>query len=1343
MSPDIATPHRDPDPSFTPQSAVAQVLSPKGEVAGAAFLAAEDVVFTCAHVVRSAGYGPGDVVRLLFPRARGAPQAEGEVLAEPWRPPEDEDVAVIRLRDTPSAVHPLGVGAAAGSQGHRVRSYGFPAQAPPGGHFGYGTAGDLLGGDRLQVISNDLTAGFSGTPLVDDVTGLVIGMVTAIAGRDPNGRGQNIAYATPTETLRRLWPDLALKKVRPYRGLEPFGQQDARWFHGRDEARDAVLASLRRNRRGVLLLGPSGSGKSSLVQAGVLPNLPAGWKATLVRPVTGLPDIPAAEQGTQLLVVIDQFEELLTPAEPDLPTLQRLTELATSYQPVTILLVMRDDFYPRLAELAPDLLKALQPGLLNIPATLSENDLKNIITKPAATAGACFEKGLPARIIVDLLRADDRNGPSGRVSTTLLPLLEKTLTLLWEQREDNRLTSEAYKAIGTLKESLATWRDTAFAEFTPRQRAAAERILSALVRHDETRQTPDTRQRRSLTDLRALAGDPESDTALAVLARHRIITTYREEAELIHDTLIRDWPDLQTWVERDAKFHAWLRRARAQADRGPLQGVDLEEGLDYGEQGRGLPPDVADLLAASRRHRQLRRARAIIVLSSVLAVVVALASVAFVQLQREQTAKQRADAAKRRAESAASAAVADDLITQADRLANWESNPWLALQLASAAVRVHDSPKTRAGLVTLLTTTALVETHRAQIVGFRKNDEPILDEDPLLAVAPNGRTQAKMEGKGISVEGGPVFDKTGSLVEGISFAADSKRLAVGHGDGTMTVWDVSDPDKPRPIGGPVFVTEFDPDDVQFSPDGRMIAVATSHGVTLWTADAPHRKIAVPRLPASVLDALDPDGFRLAFQPGGHQLVAATKAGVVRWDITDPRHPRSLGDPLNGDVAAAFNPNGQVLATSSSTNGVFLWDNTDPSKPRYTGTIPAPQDHGTEDFMYSPDGRRLAVNYSGEHDRSYVWNLARDRPLQPLGKGIASTGLLAVRPDGRALITRGKGDRLHYWDISDPARPVQLTSFHPSIAGGVSALAFDPKGKTLAIGSRHGRVQLWDVSHPANPAMQRAPQNWLDENPEQRLPGDENTGPKITGLSFSEGGRTLDILGQGQLAQWNMDHDTVPLLGPDENGSDIASFSDQTDMFAKVSVAYEGAAPRLLLFRPNTGEAEDLTGGGSTGSALQLSPNGRLLAVGGDDGTLTLWATDGHRGTSHRLNAPATGHATAVSAVAFSPDDSTVATAAEDGTVIIWAATRDGVFPLTGAPVMANKGGVDTMGFTPDGRTLLTTGSDGKLRRWDVAPIADIRKDPVKQACTLGGGGLGKDDWASFIPSLPYRDTCSP
>ncbi|MEU0184328.1 trypsin-like peptidase domain-containing protein [Streptomyces sp. NPDC006207] len=266
------------------QAAVAQILSAEGGVVGAGFLIGPDVVVTCAHVVRAGGHGPGDRVQLVFPRAEWAPQAEGQVLIGPWRASDADDVAIIRLSDVPATVEPLPVGSAAGCRGHWVRSFGFPAQAPPGGHFGYATAGDLLpptdadgGGGLLQLTgANDLTQGFSGGPVVDEVTGLVIGMVTAITAPDGHLRGQSIAYATPTEILRDVWPDLVQREVSPYRGLEPFTAEHTAWFHGRDTAVDTVLSALAENRRALLLLGPSGSGKSSLMQAGVLPALESG-----------------------------------------------------------------------------------------------------------------------------------------------------------------------------------------------------------------------------------------------------------------------------------------------------------------------------------------------------------------------------------------------------------------------------------------------------------------------------------------------------------------------------------------------------------------------------------------------------------------------------------------------------------------------------------------------------------------------------------------------------------------------------------------------------------------------------------------------------------------------------------------------------------------------------------------------------------------------------------------------------------------------------------------------------------------------------------------------------------
>ncbi|MGW7385277.1 S1 family peptidase [Streptomyces sp. NPDC054794] len=239
------------------RNAVAQILGSDEQITGAGFLVAEDLLVTCAHVVEAAGAGPGRQVSLSFPHVDGGRRAEGLVLDGPWRPPGDEDVAMIRLSGSPAGVQPLPLGSAGGCRGHRVRSFGFPAQAPPGGHFGYGTAGDLLPttqsrhGHLQLTAANDLTTGFSGGPVVDELTSLVVGMLTEITAPDAYERGQDIAYVTPTQTLREICPELTLHDVCPYRGLEPFTAEHAQWYKGRTDAvRQGSPCTTKATRRG-------------------------------------------------------------------------------------------------------------------------------------------------------------------------------------------------------------------------------------------------------------------------------------------------------------------------------------------------------------------------------------------------------------------------------------------------------------------------------------------------------------------------------------------------------------------------------------------------------------------------------------------------------------------------------------------------------------------------------------------------------------------------------------------------------------------------------------------------------------------------------------------------------------------------------------------------------------------------------------------------------------------------------------------------------------------------------------------------------------------------------------
>lgn len=886
---------------------VAQVFDSNGGVAGAGFLVGADdadVVVTCAHVVVAAGYGPGDTVWLGFPYRGVAGHVEAEVLAGPWHAPDAGDLAVLRLNTAPADIVPLRLGSAEGCRGHKVRAFGFPAQAPPGGHFGYATAGDLLAngsaaGPLLQLAdANDLTTGFSGGPVIDETSGLVIGMVTSIAAPDQHLKGLSLAYATPTQVLRTAWPDLVERQVRPYRGLEPFTVDHADRFHGRDAAVESLLSALGGQRRLLLLLGPSGAGKSSLVQAGLLPALASGripgsdrWLPVLARPGqdvlaelerAGLPGagteglLPAAERRLaaeprheRLLVVVDQFEELLT--QPDaadgrsphacVAAAKALLEVVDSHAPVTLILVMRDDFYPQLAALAPELLESAAPGLLNVPATLSVPELREIITRPAETVGLRLEDGLPERIITDVLAAH----PARQASITLLPPLELALSQLWERRSDGRLTHHAYQQIGEVTGSLTTWCNTAIAQLPAEHRPTAQRLLTALVRPaDESRAVPATRQQVPLTGLRALAagGDEEHpaaeshfDDVLAALTRYRIVTTGtatrpdgapgEPTAELIHDALIRDWSDLRDWVAQDHRFQVWLHRTaeqhRRHGDSGLpadlLDGTALAEGTDWARK-RPLPTEIGAFLTASRKRRQAtarRKRRLTTSLIGILAIALVLGSL---YVYQRQVTKERNAVATSRSLAQYSA--------DQQRI-----DPVLAAKLALAAYDASPTQEARNALLrNYLGVTGLHRT-LSGVAGGIRSFRASRNGDVVAATSPTGRLTVFVH----AVTGTVRSQQTTTpvLAERALVSGDGRRAGAVLSDGSITWFDVEATGS-RILGPPhrfptglqrPAVGRFTAD---LSNDGHLVAASVSDSpstITLWNADTGRAEGKVP------------------------------------------------------------------------------------------------------------------------------------------------------------------------------------------------------------------------------------------------------------------------------------------------------------------------------------------------------------------------------------------------------------------------------------------------------------------------------------------------------------------
>ncbi len=1164
----------------------------------------------------------------------------------------------------------------------------------------------------------------------------------------------------------------------PYIGLTAFGPDDASRFFGRERLVEKLVTRLS-GQRFLAVLGASGSGKSSLLRAGMLPAVGEEAVTLLMTPgsrplqecavqfgaalglapgglLTEFTEHPrnlglaarqlVADREGDVVLVVDQFEEVFTlcqDAGERAAFLSALVTATTGPQSRTrVVLGIRTDFYTHCAR-HPELVEAMQDAQILVGPMTTE-ELRQAISRPAIDAGYRVENALVSRLVADA------TGQAG-----VLPLLSHALLETWRRRHGNTLTLTGYESTGGIERSVAQTSEQTFSALSEHQQRLANQIFLRMTALGEG--TEDTKRR--ITREEVDADDPDVAVVLDRLASSRLVTLDDNGIEIAHEALIRGWPRLREWLAADREGLRVHRQLTEATD--AWESVGRDDGWLYRGARLAIAREWAgghdtalsqrerrflDASVAIESHEQAiarRRTRRLRQLVALLAVLLVLATAATVYAVRaEQTATAQRNSA-----------LAQKLAGQAVEMR--ATNPALAAQLALAAYRVDPSVETRSSVLGMF---GSPYSTRVTGHGNRVNSAALRGDGRVLVTGSWDFTAKLWDVKDTHH---PIVLATltghNDNVNSVAFSSDGGAVATAGWDKTARLWNVADPARPGEgvvIGHPSRVNA-----VAFSPTTAVLATADGAG-TVRLFDV--RDLAKPVLVAT-LTGHSGNITGLAYSPDGRTLASTGTDTTVRlWDVADPPKARPLG-VVTGHTgivhAAAFSPDGRTLATASADQTSRLWTIADPMTPVPLSTT-AGHKAIVRSVAFSPDGTTLVS--TGFDRAARLWDITdpknpREKPaltghtaavvwaefshdgrtlatasddqtarLWDLpGPAISGPSKAACRtvfsPGGKLLVTGSQDGVLRLTDVGDRRNPRELGKL-PGFGEGVCGLAFSPDGRTLAVGAWNHTMRLIDVADPRNPV-----DTGVFDRPED----------EVDAVAFSPDGRTLATAATGHTVKlW----DVADVRRPVE----LATVTGHEDDVHSLAFAPDG---RTLLTGgwDHTARLWDISavkapkqlsvlkGHTDTVFSVAYSPDGKLAATGGADRTARIW--DVSDPAAPRETALLTGHTDNIVSVAFNGDGKTFATGSYDRSVRLWDVS-DPEAVRESASLIEDRDRVYAVAFAPDGHTLAGAVADGIVRLWETGP-----ERAAERICAAVHPRITAPEWEQRLPGLDYRPPC--
>ncbi len=1104
----------------------------------------------------------------------------------------------------------------------------------------------------------------------------------------------------------------------PYPGLAYFGPQDAARFFGREQAIQALITAVGK-RSFTALVGASGSGKSSVVLAGLVPRLDAqrGWRSSYFRigtepdknpfaaaagalePLTGqrtlanrlkeveeltgtlasggtslkgvIAECRRSNPGKRILLIADQFEEAFTLVPDDALRERFINALIEAFpdppQGSTpddcLVLTLRADFYSAALRYRP-LADRLQDHVENL-GPMTRDELREAIVKPAEAVGVEFGPGL----VDTILDAVERRPGS-------LPLLQFALREMWRRLKTPLMTRADYDAIDGVEGALAKRAQTIFADATSNQTDAASvalfrRLFTRLVTLGEGAE--DTRRivgREELgPDAWALAQKLAGEENRLLVMGWPVVG--QETAEVAHEALIRNWPALVEWVNGDREFISWRNQLRQRTDdwrRSPsdegtlLRGGPLAVAEDWvARRGDDLNEEERAFVAASAELRDLvkRREREAVELEDARLAQIAAAQANTGRLQRR--------ARWTLAGFAALVAVlvvfggGEVYIQRQANLAlqqqNNEKSSEIQRDSASLDIKQHQLQHERANLMGELASDELLRGNFDRALRIAA-----LGTRADLALPPESVTAsaaaAQLATSVSHSDWGLVLSGHEGSVTSVAFSPDGSRIVTASADNTARIWDVVATREIAVLRGHNQAVTS----AAFSPDGSRIVTASGDNTArIWDA-ASAKEIAVLRGHKSGVNAS-------AFSPDGTRIVTASADNTARiWDAASAKEIAVLRGHEGAVNSAAFSPDGSRIVTASGDTTARIWDAATLKQ------IAVLRGHGNwvGSAIFNSDGSRI-VTTSGDMT-ARIWDSATTKGIAVLRGHEGMVNSAAFSPDGSRIVTASFDKTVRVWN-STISREIVLLTGH---ADGVNSAAFSPDGSRIVMTSKDKTARIWDAASAKEIAVLR---------------GHEGS---VTSAAFSPDGSRIVTASWDRTARiWDAaSAKEIAVLRGHEGAVNSAAFSP--DGTRIVTASADNTA--LIWDAASAKEIAVLRGHEGAVNSAAFSPDGSRVVTASQNWTASIWDC-----ATAREIAVLRGHLNRVMSAAFSPDGTRIVTASWGNTAGIWdVATSQEIAVLQG-----HQTSVLSAAFSPDGSRIVTASGDQTARIWDAASAKEI------------------------------------